>query len=145
MLSKLLPPGAAPHLALPALFSAFIQRLLEQMIDCPDLRRIREVYVVMSGQSASILDLVPQDIIEKLASTCNSILRDNTDHMRSLLFLAIYTLIARTQPIYPGNLLSPLLKAHSNLPLLKICKEAQASSLLAIELPRQYPLRQCGC
>jgi hypothetical protein len=99
MLSKPLPP----NLALPVSSSAFIHLLLERMVHCADLRRIREVYAVMCGQSTGILDLVPQDTIEKFASTCNSILRDNTDHMHNLLCIAIYALIAKQTPNPPGK------------------------------------------
>jgi hypothetical protein len=97
MLSQPLPL----NVALPASTAAFIHRLLQRMADCPDLKRIRQVYVVMSGQSASILDLVPHDIVEQFASTCNSIMQDNTDHMRNLFCLAMYAFVAKETSTTP--------------------------------------------
>lgn len=92
----MLPRRLQPHFLL-------LQMLLERMIDCPDLNRIRDIYAVISSQTTSILDLVPQDIVEKFASACNSILWDDVDHMRNVSCLAVYAFIAKETSYAPGT------------------------------------------
>ena len=91
------------YVGLPDSASAFFQILLEGVVACPNHFRLRAVHEVISGQSASILNLVTPEVVRRFASTCNRILRDNSDHMRGLICLGIYAQTAKETPYSPSN------------------------------------------
>ncbi len=91
LLSEPLPSSAA----LPAPIHGFLHQLLDRMTRIQDVESIRAVYQVLYGQSTSLLEVVSPELFESFATTCNRILRNNTDHVRNVLCLAIYALVAR--------------------------------------------------
>ena len=91
LLSQPLPSSAA----LPASIHGFMQQLLERMTRDQDVNSIRAVFQVLCGQSTDLLEVVSPEIVERFATACNKILRNNADHMRNVLCLAIYALLAR--------------------------------------------------
>ena len=91
LLSEPLPSSVA----LPISIHGFVRQLLERMTMIQDTDSIRAVYQVLYGQTTSLLELVPPELFEKFVTTCNGILRNNADHMRNVLCLALYAVVAK--------------------------------------------------
>jgi len=66
-------------------------------------KQIRAIHSIMCGQSATILDLVTREVLEQLVSICNRIL-NNSDYMRNLYCLTIYSLVAKGTSTTPATM-----------------------------------------
>lgn len=80
----------------PASLPAFLLKLIRRAADSACASTVRPIYSVLEGVGASILDILPLEIVTQLQEQLIAVLRGLEDHSTSLLCLAIFAVMHQT-------------------------------------------------